>query len=130
MKQFLKDFEAFAIKGNAIDLAIGIIIGAGFSQITTVLANNVITPAVGAYTGGTDFTKLGVHLANGSVIGYGLLIQAVINFILIALVLFLLVRALGALAKKKKDDEAKPEENPQLQVLMEIRDELRHASRR
>jgi large conductance mechanosensitive channel len=130
MKQFLKDFEAFAVRGNALDLAIGVVIGAGFSQIITVLTANVITPVISVYTGGGDFSKLGVHLPNGSVIGYGLLIQSVINFIIIALILFLFVRLLGSLAAKKKSDEGKPEENPQLAVLMEIRDSLRHDATR
>lgn len=125
MKQFLKDFEAFAVKGNAIDLAVGVVIGAAFTAITTALANNVITPVIGVYTGGIDFSKLAVHLPDGATIGYGTLIQAVVNFILIALVLFVFVRVLGAIAHKKKQDEKKPSENPELKVLMEIRDELR-----
>ncbi|MBU6321060.1 MAG: large conductance mechanosensitive channel protein MscL [Patescibacteria group bacterium] len=125
MKQFLKDFEAFAVKGNAVDLAVGVVVGSAFTAITTALANNVITPAIGVYTGGVDFAKLAVRLPNGASIGYGVLIQAVVNFILIALVLFLFVRALGMLAAKKKSDEKKPSENPELKVLMEIRDELR-----
>src|SRR3989344_3111326 len=98
MRQFIKDFEAFAVKGNAIDLAIGVVIGAGFSQIITILTANVITPVISVYSGGHDFSKLGVALPNGQVIGYGLLIQSVINFFIIALILFLFVRLLGSLA--------------------------------
>src|SRR3989344_1578007 len=98
MRQFIKDFEAFAVRGNAVDLAIGVVIGAGFSQITTVLANNIITPVISIYTGIADISKAGVARPNGSVVAYGLLIQSVVNFILIALVLFLFVRLLGSLA--------------------------------
>jgi len=125
MRQFIKDFEAFAVRGNAVDLAIGVVIGAGFSQITTVLANNIITPVISIYTGIADISKAGVALPNGSVVAYGLLIQSVVNFILIALVLFLFVRLLGSLAAKKKAEENTPEENEQLKVLMEIRDQLK-----
>lgn len=125
MKGLLKEFETFAIRGNAVDLAIGVVLGAAFGTITTVLTNNVITPFIGIYLGGIHFESLAVRLPNGGVLAYGLLIQAFINFVLIALVLFLFVKLLNSLAKKKKDEEQKPEENPQLKVLMEIRDELR-----
>lgn len=125
MKQLLKDFESFAIKGNAIDLAIGVVIGAAFTGVINSISNDVLTPLISIYTGGADFSRLSVHLPNGGAITYGHLIQAAMNFLLIAFILFLLVRALGALAHKKKEDESKPEENPQLKVLMEIRDQLK-----
>ena len=124
MKGLLKEFETFAIRGNAVDLAIGVVLGAAFGTITTVLTNNVITPVIGIYLGGIHFEKLGVNLPNGGVLAYGLLIQALINFVLIAFVLFLFVKLLNSLAKKRKDEEQKPEENAELAVLMEIRDAL------
>jgi large conductance mechanosensitive channel len=125
MKGFFKEFETFAVKGNAIDLAIGVVIGAAFGQITTALSTNILTPFVGLFLGGYDFSKLSVTLGGNAVVSYGIFLQAVLNFVLIALALFLLVKLLNRLTRKKKEDEKKPAENPELKVLMEIRDELR-----
>ena len=125
MKNFLKEFETFAVRGNAIDLAVGVVIGAAFNQITTSLANNVLTPPIGLLMGGFDFAKLSVKLGGSAVIAYGVFLQAILNFIIIAFALFLLVKVLNRLTKKRKAEEKKPAENPELKVLMEIRDELR-----
>jgi large conductance mechanosensitive channel len=128
MKNFLKEFETFAVRGNAIDLAVGVVIGAAFNQITTSLANNVLTPPIGLLFGGFDFAKLSVTLGGNSVIAYGVFLQAILNFVIIAFALFLLVKVLNRLTKKRKAEEKKPAENPELKVLMEIRDELRKTS--
>ena len=125
MKGFLKEFETFAVRGNAIDLAVGVVIGASFGQITNTLSANIWTPIVGLLLGGYDFSKLSVNLGGNSVLGYGVFIQACLNFVLITLALFLLVKALNTLTRKRKQEEKKPAENPELKVLMEIRDELR-----
>ena len=125
MKGLLKEFETFAVRGNAVDLAVGVVLGAAFSAITTAVTTNIITPVINIYTGGIKFEKLALHLPSGDALGYGLLIQALINFVLIAFVLFLFVKLLNSLAKKKKDADNKPDENPQLAVLMEIRDTLK-----
>ena len=125
MKNFLKEFETFAVRGNAIDLAVGVVIGAAFNQITTSLANNVLTPPIGFLMGGFDFAKLSVTIGGNAVIGYGVFLQACLNFVIIAFALFLLVKVLNRLTKKRKAEEKKPAENPELKVLMEIRDELR-----
>lgn len=124
MKGLLKEFETFAIRGNAVDLAIGVVLGAAFGTITMVLTNNVITPIIGIYLGGIHFESLAVRLPNGGVLAYGLLIQALINFILIAIVLFLFVKLLNSLAHKRRQEEKKSDD-PQLKVLMEIRDTLK-----
>jgi large conductance mechanosensitive channel len=125
MKDFFKEFETFAVRGNAIDLAVGVVIGAAFGQITNALSTNILTPFAGLLLGGIDFSKLALPLGGNAVIGYGLFLQALLNFVLIAFALFLLVKLLNALARKKKQEEKKPAENPELKVLMEIRDELR-----
>jgi large conductance mechanosensitive channel len=125
MRGLLKEFEAFAVRGNAIDLAVGVVLGAAFGQITTALSGNIITPVIGLLAGGIDFTTLAVTFPNGITVGYGALIQAVVNFILIAFVLFFMVKLFASLLKKRKDDKKKPAENPELKVLMEIRDALR-----
>ena len=126
MKNFLKEFETFAVKGNAIDLAVGVVIGAAFGQITNVLSTNILTPFVGLLLGGYDFSKLSVTLGGNAVVAYGLLLQAILNFILIAFALFLVVKAVNRLVRKKKQEEQvpKPVESEELTVLKDIRDRL------
>lgn len=126
MKGFLKEFEAFAVRGNAIDLAVGVVIGAAFGQITNSLANNILTPPIGLLLS-DDFSKLSIPLGHGASIGYGVFLQACLNFVIIAFALFLMVKALNRLTRKRREEEKKPAENPELKVLMEIRDELRAA---
>ncbi|OGG51887.1 hypothetical protein A2704_06755 [Candidatus Kaiserbacteria bacterium RIFCSPHIGHO2_01_FULL_54_36b] len=125
MKGFLKEFETFAVRGNAIDLAVGVVIGAAFGQITTAFASGILTPPIGLLLGGVDFTKLAVSIGGGAQIAYGLLIEAFLNFILIALALFLLLKLFNRLAHKRKQEEKKSEDSPQLKVLAEIRDILK-----
>lgn len=125
MKGFLKEFETFATRGNAIELAVGVVIGAAFNQVTTSLANNIITPPIGVLLGGVDFSKLSVRLGGNAVLGYGLFLQALLNFVVIAFALFLLLKVINRLTEKRKQEEKKPAENPELKVLLEIRDELR-----
>ncbi len=125
MKGFLKEFETFAVRGNAIDLAVGVVIGAAFNQITTSLANNIITPPIGLLLGGVRFSEWAIALPNGGSIGIGVFLQTILNFIIIAFALFLLVKVLNRLTKKRKEEAKQPAENPELKVLLEIRDELR-----
>ncbi len=127
MKNFLKEFETFAVRGNAIDLAIGVVIGAAFGQITNALSTNILTPFVGLLLGGYNFSTLSVTLGGQSVIGYGIFLQALLNFVLIAFALFLLVKLINRITRRKKQEEAqaKPVESAELAVLKEIRDELR-----
>ena len=125
MKNFLKEFETFAMRGSAIDLAVGVVIGAAFNQMTTSLANNVLTPPIGLLLGGADFSHLSLSLGGSATIGYGIFLQAVLNFIIIAFALFLLVKVINRLRLRRQEEEKKPAENPQLKVLLEIRDELR-----
>jgi len=115
----------FAVKGNAIDLAVGVVIGAAFSQVTTALSNGVITPPVSLLLGATDFAELVIPIGGGAVIAFGAFLQALINLILIAITLFFMVKLFSSLTKRRREEEKKPAENPELKVLMEIRDELR-----
>jgi len=125
MKPFLKEFETFAVKGNAIDLAVGVVIGAAFGAITNSLVTNIITPPLGVLIGGIDFSKLVIPLTPTTSIGYGIFLQAVINFIIIAFALFLIVKVLNRLTRKKEQEEkAAPPESAELTVLREIRDRL------
>ena len=126
MKNFFKEFETFAVKGNALDLAIGVVIGAAFGQITNTLSTNILTPIVGLLLGGYDFSKLALPLGGASTIQYGLFLQAVLNFVLIAFALFILVKAINRVTHRRKQEEAKPKpvESEELKVLREIRDRL------
>ena len=128
MKDFLKEFETFAIRGNALELAIGVVIGAAFNQVTTSLATNVLTPPIGLLLGGINFAKLGIPLGGEAVIGYGLFLQAMLNFVIIAFSLFLFVKFINRLTKRRDDAAKAPAENPELVVLRQIRDELQKRS--
>lgn len=109
MKKFLKEFKEFAMKGNVIDMAIGIVIGGAFTAIVTALVDNILTPLLGLITGGTDFSSLSFGVGDAQ-FTYGALISAIINFVLIALVLFLIVKAMNKAreARKKEEEEAAP----------------------
>ena len=99
MKQVWKEFKEFAIKGNALDLAVGVIIGAAFSQIVNSLVNDILNPFLSILTGKVDFSKLAVTLL-GTSIRYGAFINALINFILVALVVFLAIKQINRFRKK------------------------------
>lgn len=108
MKKFLNEFKAFAVKGNAMDLAVGMMIGAAFTSIVNSLVNNLISPLIGLLVQ-VDFSDL-VFTVQGVDVQYGAFIMAVINFIIVALVLFLLVKAMNALKSigKKPEESAAP----------------------
>ncbi|HEY4489013.1 MAG TPA: large conductance mechanosensitive channel protein MscL [Candidatus Paceibacterota bacterium] len=129
MKSFFDEFKQFALRGNAVDLAVGIVIGAAFTTVTNSLVNNILTPPIGLLAGGIDFSSLGFTLGGDVIIGYGVFLQAIINFVITALALFLLVRfinRLTRLAREEQQDGVQPqaEKSPELQVLEEIRDLL------
>ena len=133
----LEEFKKFAMRGNVVDLAVGVIIGASFTGIVTSLVKDVIMPPIGLALGGVDFSNFFVVLkgdrnvdsltaaaaAKDVTINYGLFVNAVINFLIVALVLFLLVRQLNRLAKPKVEETpATPED---VLLLREIRDSLK-----
>lgn len=124
MKNFLNEFKTFALRGNVMDLAVGVMIGAALNQVTTSLVTNVLTPPIGLLLGGLDFSTLAIPLGGESVIAYGLFLQALFNFLIVALVLFLLIKVINRFAAQAKKEEPKPVEDSQLQVLKEIRDLL------
>ena len=112
MKNFWKEFKAFISKGNVMDMAVGIIIGGGFTAIVNSLVNDLVMPLLSLLTGGYDFTKLSVVLGSGdnaATLSYGLFISAVINFLLIAFVIFCLIKSLNKMKDKiQKNEEADP----------------------
>lgn len=111
MKGFMKEFKEFISRGNVMDMAVGIIIGGAFTAIVTSLVNDIVSPLLGLLTGGIDFSSLNIPLGEGeeaAVLAYGSFIAAIINFLLVALVIFLLVKGMNKLAKKKEEEPAAP----------------------
>ncbi|QDW38371.1 large conductance mechanosensitive channel protein MscL [Bradyrhizobium sp. KBS0727] len=137
----LKEFRDFAMKGNVVDLAVGVIIGVAFGAIVTSLVGDIIMPVIGAITGGLDFsnyftglsakvtaTNLAEAKKQGAVLAWGNFLTLTINFIIIAFALFMVIRGMN---KLKRKDEAKPAEPPkpsaEVVLLTEIRDLLKKA---
>jgi large conductance mechanosensitive channel len=102
-----KEFKEFALRGNVIDLAVGVIIGAAFGKIVTALVNDIIMPIVGIFMGGINFSDLTITIGN-AVIKWGDFVQAVIDFLIIALVIFLLVRGINRLYRKEPEKKPSP----------------------
>lgn len=135
----LEEFKKFALRGNVVDLAVGVIIGAAFSKIVESIVGDIFMPIIGAITGGLDFSNYYIPLSEavktglsydqakkaGAVIGYGNFITIAINFLIVAFILFLVIRSMN---KLKKEQEALPEpakEEPEdVKLLTEIRDLL------
>jgi large conductance mechanosensitive channel len=120
----LKEFKEFISKGNAIDLAVGVIIGLAFGAIVTSLVGDFLMPLIGIILGGMDFSGLSITVG-GAVLLYGKLIQAIVNFLIIAFVLFLSVKGINKFRAKKEEAPAPPTKEEVL--LTEIRDLLRES---
>jgi len=121
------EFKQFAIKGNVVDLAVGVIIGTAFSKIVSSLVNDVIMPIMGILLGGHDFTSLAFPY-HDAVIKYGSFIQTIVDFFIIAFSIFLFVKLINKLKRKEKVEEEKVEEttiDAKEELLMEIRDLLK-----
>lgn len=125
MKTFFAEFKSFLFKGNIVDLAVAVVIGAAFGKIVTSVVNDFIMPLVGIMLGGIDLTSLMVSVGDAD-ITYGNLLQAMVNFTVIALCVFLLLRAVQKLQKKKEEEEEQkePEISEEVKLLQEIRDAL------
>jgi large conductance mechanosensitive channel len=138
-RRMLKEFREFAMKGNVVDLAVGVIIGAAFGAIVTSLVGDVIMPLIGAVTGGLDFsnyftplskavtaTNLADAKKQGAVLAWGSFLTLTINFIIIAFVLFLVIRAINTLKRKEEAaPAAPPKPSAEVELLAEIRDLLK-----
>jgi large conductance mechanosensitive channel len=136
----LEDFKKFALRGNVVDLAVGVIIGVAFGAIVSSLVADIIMPVIGAVTGGFDFSNYFIKLSSkvtadslaeakkqGAVLAWGNFVTITINFIIIAFVLFLVIRAMSRL--QKKEDEAPPKPSKEVELLTEIRDALKAQSK-
>ena len=134
----LEEFKKFAMRGNVVDLAVGVIIGAAFGKIVESMVGDIFMPIIGAVTGGLDFSNHFVALSKsvtagaradakkqGAVLAWGNFVTIIINFVIIAWVLFMVVRGINRLAVKEAEKPAKPAEAPRQEVLLqEIRDIL------
>ncbi|GHH59001.1 MAG: large-conductance mechanosensitive channel protein MscL [Gammaproteobacteria bacterium] len=133
----MSEFKEFAMRGNVIDLAVGVVIGAAFGKIVTSLVEKVIMPPIGLLIGGIDFSKLSWTLKAASVdaagkevpavvIGYGDFINTVIQFLIVAFAIFMVVKAINRLSRKKAEEPAPPAPpSEEVVLLREIRDSLR-----
>lgn len=125
MKKFLEEFKQFISRGNVMDMAVGVIIGGAFSAITTSLTDDIIMPILGIFTSSISFAELSFTI-NGAVITYGNFIQAVLNFIIMALVVFCIIKAMNKFHRKKEEAPATPPEpSAEEKLLTEIRDLLK-----
>ena len=140
MGKFIQEFKDFAVKGNAVDMAVGVIIGGAFGKIVTSIVDDIIMPPIGWLIGGVQFSDLKIqlpevqlpgveHMQSGT-INYGNFLQNVFNFIIIAFCVFLLVKTINKLSQKKKEEPAAPAPNPEPtaeeKLLSEIRDLLKN----
>lgn len=138
--KFWNEFKEFAMKGNVIDMAVGIVIGGAFGKIVTSLVNDLLMPCIGALIGGFDFANLKVTLSKAVMegeeivkpavtINYGTFINEIVNFLIIALCIFLVIKGINKMHKKKEEAPAAPAPKPDDVVLLEeIRDLLKNKS--
>ena len=137
MESFKQEFKEFVLRGNVMDMAVGIIIGGAFGKIVSSLVDDILMPIVGLFTGGINFTELkyvikpaeinaaGEEIVAATTLNYGLFIQNVVDFLIIALVIFMMIRAINSLRRKHKEPEAPaPEPSDEVKLLTEIRNLL------
>ena len=126
---FIKEFKEFAMKGNVMDMAVGVIIGGAFGKIVSSLVDDVLMPAIGMVTGNVDFTSLVCKIGEGegaAVLKYGTFIQNIIDLLIIAFCIFLMIKGMNKLNKKKEEEPAPaPEPSAEEKLLGEIRDLLK-----
>jgi len=133
---FIQEFKEFALKGNVVDMAVGVIVGGAFGKIITSVVNNIIMPPIGLLTGGVDFTQLKCTLSEAVMDGdtvvkealtlnYGQFIQDCVDFLIVALCIFLMIKGIAALNRKKEEPAEEPapaEPSAEEKLLTEIRD--------
>ena len=137
MASFKQEFKEFVLRGNVMDMAVGIIIGGAFGKIVSSLVDDILMPVIGLFTGGINFSELayvikpaeidatGEEIVAATTLNYGLFIQNVVDFLIIALVIFMMIRAINSLRRKHKEPEAPaPEPSDEVKLLTEIRNLL------
>lgn len=125
-KKTLGEFKKFIAKGNIMDMAVGVIMGSAFGKIVSSLVDNILMPLIGVLIGGIDFTNLSVKVKDATV-SYGIFIQNIIDFLIIAFCIFIMVKFLEKLNKKKEEEEKaeEPKKDENVLLLEEIRDLLK-----
>ncbi len=128
----VSEFKEFAVKGNMVDLAVGVIIGGAFGKIVASLVENVLMPPIGMLLGGVDFSSLAITLKAGAgdvkpvMLKYGLFLNSMVDFLIIAFVLFMVIKGINSMKRKKEEAPAAPAPPPAQEVLLtEIRDLLK-----
>lgn len=132
MKKFLEEFKKFLDKGNALEMAIGVVMGGAFTSIVNSLVGDIITPIIGKLVGGLDFTGIMINLGGDANIMIGNFIQAVFNFVIIALALFFIIKGFNKINElKDKKKEAAPAEDPaDIKLLKSIEAELKKLNKK
>ena len=130
--KIIQEFKQFAMRGNVLDMAIGIIIGAAFGKIVSSFVADVIMPPIGILLGGVDFSNLSLTLKQGSegvepvLLKYGMFINTIIDFVIIAFAIFMVIKAMNSMKKKEEEKPAAPPAPTKSEILLEeIRNELR-----
>lgn len=124
----IKEFKQFISKGNIIDLAVGVIIGTAFSKIVTSIVNDVLMPLIGIVIGGINFTSLNFKIGD-AVINYGAFLQNVIDFLIVAICIFVFVKIISKFMKKEEPKKEEPKKDEKVALLEEIRDLLKKQSK-
>ena len=136
----LDEFKKFAMRGNVVDMAVGIVIGAGFGKIVSSVVNDIIMPPIGLLMGGVDFSNLFLDLsrsghatlalaeeAGAPLIKYGVFINTVLDFLIVAFAIFMVIKGMNTLKKKEEEAPAEPPKpSPEVELLTDIRDALRN----
>ncbi|MBO5611154.1 MAG: large-conductance mechanosensitive channel protein MscL [Prevotella sp.] len=127
---FIKEFKEFAMKGNVMDMAVGVIIGGAFGKIVSSMVDDILMPLVGMVTGNIDFTNLVYKFGEGefaATLKYGTFIQNVVDFLIVAFCIFLMIKGINKISKKKEEEPAAPAEpSNEEKLLSEIRDLLKN----
>ncbi|CAM3656336.1 large-conductance mechanosensitive channel protein MscL [Erysipelothrix urinaevulpis] len=127
MKNFLEEFKEFAIKGNVLDMAVGVVIGGAFGAIVTSLVNDIITPLISLVLGSANFDSLKIQLNAEASLNYGSFIQAIINFVIIAFSIFLAIKAINKFKKQEIEEDVEEDIGPsETELLEQILAELKN----
>ena len=124
IKEFNNEFKKFIMRGNIIDMAVGVIVGTAFGKIVTSLVNDILMPIIGTLLGGLNFTNLTIKI-NDATIQYGLFIQNIIDFLIIAFSIFVFVRLISKITNKKEEKKEVASKSEEVKLLEEIRDLLK-----
>ena len=129
----MSEFKSFAMRGNVVDMAVGIVIGGAFGKIVSSFVNDVLMPPIGMLIGGVDFSDLAIVLkaatdeAEAVTMKYGMFIQTLLDFLIIAFAIFMVVKAMNAMKKKEEEKPAEPPKpSAEVELLTEIRDSLKN----